>query len=420
MTASPSTPAIDPRVTRAEQRWAVALAGLAIIAAGSFTTLSGLLMSTLSQARGWPPGATAGGVAVNMALYGVTAPFALHAMTRYGIRRVVLIALTALIAGSALCLIANVWLFNLAWGVLVGAGTGALTMAYGAFVARLWFTRSGTASGVLTAAAVVGQFAFLPGWAALAARYGWRAALIGAAGLAAMTMVAQALFLTERRTGVARLRTRHPDRQARLSDVLAVLRRATGEPTFWLIAVHFALCGATTNGLMWSHFTPAATAHGMPAETASFILLLIGLFNVPGTIAAGWLSDRMNRATLLAVVFGLRAATLFALPWLLGQTMTPALLAFGILFGLFDVATVPPVIALSNRVFGAHGPAIFAWLNAAHQLGAGAMVLAGGLIAAVTGNLFGLWLLAGMACLTAAVLVHASRYRPVAWADTSG
>ena len=413
------TPSPEAAVTRGQQMVAVALAGLAIITAGSFTTLSGLLTAELGQALGWTSSATAVGVAINMALYGAAAPFALHAMTRFGIRRVTVIALAGLIVGSALCALGNVWIFNLAWGLIVGSATGALTMAYGAFVARLWFARTGTATGVLTAAAVIGQFAFLPGWAWLAGVFGWRAALVGASSLALVTIVAHGLFMTERASGIKSIQARRLDTNERLSDVLGVLRKAVAQPTFWIIAAHFAMCGATTNGLMWSSFTPAAVNHGMSTEAASTILLLIGLFNVPGTIAAGWLSDRMSRRALLAMVFLLRAATLAVLPWLLADQLTPMLIAFGVVFGLFDVATVPPVIALANQVFGHRGPAVFAWINGAHQLGAGAMVAAGGLIQGTTGSFFGLWLLAAATCVTAALTVYASRYRPIGTAGTA-
>ena len=49
---SASTAALPARVSRRQQIVAVALAGLAIITAGSFTTLSGLLTAELSRALG--------------------------------------------------------------------------------------------------------------------------------------------------------------------------------------------------------------------------------------------------------------------------------------------------------------------------------------------------------------------------------
>ncbi|HCD21618.1 MAG TPA: MFS transporter, partial [Alphaproteobacteria bacterium] len=126
-----------------------------IVAAGSYTTLAGLLITQFSVDLGWTAATVSAGVALNMLLYGVTAPFALILMDRYGIRPVAIGAMTLLLVGSAVCLWPNPLGFNLAWGLLIGLGTGCLTMAYGAHVARLWFPRSvGLVSGVLTAAAV--------------------------------------------------------------------------------------------------------------------------------------------------------------------------------------------------------------------------------------------------------------------------
>ena len=141
--SNPSQSLEDRTVTSAQKTIAVAVAALSIITAGSFTTLSGLLTTELSRTLDWTTSTTAAGVAVNMVLYGAAAPFALHAMERFGIRQVTVAALSLLIVGSAICLTGQPILFNLAWGVIVGIGCGSLTMAYGAFIARLWFERYG-------------------------------------------------------------------------------------------------------------------------------------------------------------------------------------------------------------------------------------------------------------------------------------
>ena len=73
-------------------------------------------------------------------------------------------------------------------------------------------------------------------------------------------------------------------------DLLRYMRRRP----FWILVLLFLICGATTNGIMWSHFTPAAVDCGITVEAASFVLALIGIFNVAGTMAAGWLADRMS------------------------------------------------------------------------------------------------------------------------------
>lgn len=399
-----------PPVTRKQQAVALVIAALSIVTAGSFTTLSGLLTAELAGTAGWTTTTTAPGVAINMILYGASAPFAIHAMNRYGIRVVTVAALGLLIAGSGLCITGNVLLYNLGWGFVVGVGCGTLTMAYGAFIARLWFEKSGTPTGFLTAAAVTGQFALLPVWAELSHTFGWRTSLIGSSVLAAVTIAATLLFLRERTAGLQTISNRYLDRSERLNDVLKTIWDAASTPTFWVIVIHFAMCGATTNGLMWSNFTPAAQDQGLGTAAASTILLLIGIFNIPGTIASGWLCDRVSNRAILAAVFCVRAVALLTLPFILGSTFSWQLVLFGIAFGVFDVATVPPVIALCNRVFGSKGPSVFAWVNTGHQVGAGWMALVGSGIKATTGSFTWLWFFAAAMSLSAAIVVYMSQY----------
>lgn len=151
----------------------------------------------------------------------------------------------------------------------------------------------------------------------------------------------------------------------------------------------------------------------LSTASASTVLLLIGVFNIPGTIASGWLTDRFSKRRILSTSFVCRAMTLLCLPLILGATLNWQLVVFGIAFGLFDVATVPPVIRLCNRVFGRQGPQIFSWLNVSHQLGAGSAALIGSGIKLSTGSFELLWFAAAGVCVIAAVLVYASAYRPI-------
>lgn len=111
--------------------------------------------------------------------------------------------------------------------------------------------------------------------------------------------------------------------------------------------------------------------------------------------------------------------TLLSLPVILGANLDWRLCLFGIVFGLFDVATVPPVIRLCNHVFGYRGPQVFSWVNVSHQLGAGAAALVGSGIKLYTGSFQPLWFVAAGTCLTAAVLVYASQYRPIKGASNT-
>ncbi|WP_340148058.1 MFS transporter, partial [Vreelandella subterranea] len=104
-------------------------------------------------------------------------------------------------------------------------------------------------------------------------------------------------------------------------------------------------------------------------------------------------------------LFILRGASLIWLPFILTQPVGWELIVFAVVFGIFDVATVPPVINLCNQIFGDQGPSAFSWINVAHQLGAGLVALTGGMIAFITGSYFILWFIAGGLCFIAAVIV---------------
>ena len=390
--------------------WAILFAMiLAIIAAGSYTTLAGLLLTKLSLAFAWNATSISTGVAVNMIMYGLVAPFGIFFMERYGVRHVSIAALWFLIAGSAVCLIPNIGLFNVAWGLLVGFGTGLLTMAYGAYVARRWFIeRIGIVTGILTASAVVGQFALLPLWSALADIFGWRAPLIGCAILSFLAILAVIAFVHDEPSPKSVAVTK-PFEDG-LYRVVKILFLSMRNRVFWVLVLLFLICGATTNGIMWSHFTPAAVDCGINVTLASSILFLIGVFNIVGTIGAGWLADRMSSRLILAFVFFGRAGTLLWLPLILVSGFDPKLIIFGVIFGVLDVATVPPVIVLCNRVFDKDGPAIFGWINAFHQIGAGAMAFTGAVIRTNMGSYDMLWIVSGIFCLVATFAVFASCY----------
>ena len=93
-----------------------------------------------------------------------------------------------------------------------------------------------------------------------------------------------------------------PARRDRASGAAArwrsrTLRESARSRTFWILFVTFWICGWSTNGLIGTHFIPAAHDHGMPATTSAGLLALIGIFDIIGTVASGWLTDRVDSAT---------------------------------------------------------------------------------------------------------------------------
>ncbi|MFC5138496.1 MFS transporter [Actinomycetospora rhizophila] len=416
-----ATPTTTTSARRNAWPWAVAAtAFVTLLGASGFRSAPGVFVEPLHAEFGWSTATISSAVSLNLLLYGIVSPFAAALMERFGMRRVVSIALLLVAAGSGLTVfMTTAWQLVLLWGVLVGVGTGSMALAFVAVVTGRWFVRRrGLVSGVLTAAQAAGGLVFLPLMASLAGSVGWRfASLVVAAG-ALVVVPLVLLFLRDRPSDVGTVAHGATPGEDEPEEVVtggaarrtvAVLADAARTGTFWLLAGGFAICGATTVGLLNTHFVPAAHDHGMPATTAAGLLAVVGVFDVLGTIASGYLTDRVDPRKLLAVYYVLRGASLLVLPFLLAPTAAPPLWAFIIFYGLDWVATVPPTVALCRERFGSRAPIVFGWVFAAHQLGSAIAAVGAGLIRDVTGAYDGAWWSAGALCVVAAGLSLAIR-----------
>ncbi|HZB29960.1 MAG TPA: MFS transporter [Streptosporangiaceae bacterium] len=393
--------------------WIVAaVAFVALIGAAGFRATPGVLIVPLQDEFGWTRTATSLAVSVNLILYGLTAPFAAALMDRFGVRRITAAALALVAMGSGLTVFMNAtWQLVLCWGVLVGIGTGSMAMVFAATVANRWFFRHrGLVIGVLTAGGAAGQLIFLPVLAWLADRHGWRSAalMVAVAALAVVPLVM--LVLRDRPAdvglepyGATGPVDAPPATGGTARTAAAALRAAARRKEFWLLAGGFFICGASTNGLVGTHFIPAAHDHGMAETTAAGLLALVGVFDIVGTIMSGWLTDRMDSRLLLGWYYGLRGLSLLTLPLLFADSPHPSMLVFVIFYGLDWVATVPPTVALSGEIFGPdRGTIVFGWVFAAHQIGAAAAAGVAGLIRTSLGTYTLAWWSIGVICLFAA------------------
>ncbi|GAB1645244.1 MFS transporter [Krasilnikovia sp. MM14-A1259] len=406
---------------RIHPAWAVAaVAFVALVGAAGFRATPSVLLRPLHDEFGWSLATISAAVSVNLLLYGLTAPFAAALMDAFGIRRVVMGALLLVAAGSGLTVLMNAsWQLVLCWGVLVGLGTGSMALAFVATVTNRWFVqRRGLVTGVLTAGGAAGQLIFLPVLARLTADHGWRTAAltVASAALLVVPLVWWRLRNSPADLGVTAYGA--PPAEARAVNpapavagaggaagaALRALRQASRTRAFWLLAGGFAICGATTNGLIGTHFIPAAHDHGMPETTAAGLLALVGLFDIAGTIASGWLTDRVDSRLLLGAYYALRGLSLLVLPALFAATAHPSMVVFILFYGLDWVATVPPTVALCREYFGAGGAIVFGWVFAAHQVGAAVAATAAGLVRDRLGAYDAAWYTAGALALGASLL----------------
>ncbi|MER5264895.1 MFS transporter [Actinosynnema sp. NPDC002837] len=401
---------------RSRQNWAWVVAGVAFIAlvgAAAFRATPGALIEPLQREFGWSTATIGFAVSVNLMLFGLTAPFAAALMERLGVRKVVASALTLVAVGSGLTVfMTTAWQLVLFWGVLVGLGTGSMALAFVATITGRWFVKHrGLVTGILTAGGATGQLVFLPVVAALSESSGWRSASV-VVSVAALAVVPLALlFLRDHPADVGvppyggdEIVPVPPSTGGAARRALGALRSAARTGPFWFLAAGFAICGATTNGLVGTHFIPAAHDHGMPTTTAAGLLALVGIFDIVGTVLSGWLTDRVDSRVLLAVYYALRGASLLVLPELFHDSVHPSMLVFIIFYGLDWVATVPPTVALCRQVFGLSAPVVFGWVFASHQIGAAIAATAAGLTRDHFGDYAPAWYVAGLLSIGAAFL----------------
>jgi predicted MFS family arabinose efflux permease len=347
------------------------------------------------------------------------------------------VALLLIAAGSGLSVgVTSSWQLVLLWGVLIGLGTGSMALVFAAIVANCWFVRRrGLVMGVLTAASATGQLVFLPVVALMSERSGWRSAslVVAAAALAVIPLVLLRLRDSPAELGVApygaptglpvdsRGRVTWPSATLPVRGptsgtfgpsergtpgaarrAVEILGEAARTRTFWALAGGFAICGASTNGLIATHFIPSAHDHGMAETTAAGLLAVVGVFDIVGTVASGWLTDKVNPRLLLAAYYSLRGAGLLMLPGLLSDSLHPSIIAFVVVYGLDWVATVPPTAALCREAFGEAGSIVFGWVFVAHQIGAAVVSVGAGVIRDTTGQYTMAWVGAACLCLVAA------------------
>ena len=388
---------------------------LVLLCSAGIRATPSVMILPLEQEFGWNRSTISVVISVNIALYGLIGPFSAAAMQRFGIRRVVLLALVLLATGTALSTLMHMpWHMLLSWGLLVGAGTGVAANTLGATIVSRWFeARRGLAMGLLTASAATGQMVFLPLMAAMVGSYGWRsvAFLVSAVALLAIPLVW--LLLPESPAAIGQrmvgqttdLKEDAVSKKNPLAIAFDALRSSVRMPDFWLLFFSFFVCGLSTNGYIGTQFIAMCNDYGINEVGGASILAAMGMLDLIGTTLSGWLSDRYNPRVLLFWYYGLRGVALIFLPYAFGLQYY-GLAIFAIFYGLDWIATVPPTVRLANDVFGRlAAPIVFGWIVAGHQLGAATATTLAGYLRATLGNYTLSSIMMGVACLIGAVMV---------------
>ena len=395
----------------------VAVTFVAMLVAAGVRSVPAVLIVPWENEFGWSPATISFAIAVQLMLFGLVGPFSAGFIDRFGLRRTMLVGLGMMVIGMGTLPFVNApWQLQPILGIFMGLSVGALAMVMAAMVANRWFVaRRGLVMGLLSGSTAAGQLLFLPSMAQLVVHLGWRPAVLIGSVVLLVAIPLVWLFVRDdphdvglKPFGAAPDAPDLPPPVRANPFVAAFTALGTGSQSrdFWLLSGSFFICGASTIGLIGTHFIPACLDHGIPETSAAGILGAMGVCNVIGTTASGWLSDRFDSRILLCWYYASRGASLLFLPYAFDMNNPWGLAIFGLFYGLDWIATVPPTVKLATAAFGPQqSGVIYGWIIVMHQVGSAFAAYGGGLLRTIAGTYTDAFWTSGALCMIAAILV---------------
>ncbi len=358
----------------------------------------GLFLTPITAANSWSREVFSLALAIQVIVWGATQPFAGAVADRFGTMRV-------FVAGAALYCGGLAWMayarteleFDLSAGVLCGLGIAgtSFTLVIAAFSKLMPLHMRSLAFGVGTAAGSFGQFLFSPLAVGFIEWFGWRHALV-AFGLITLTVIPLAFAI---RTPPMDTGVHHGVSKQSLFEALG---EAFGHRSYVLLVLGFFTCGFQLL-FITVHLPAYLVDRGLSVDAGAWTIGVIGLFNIIGSISAGWIGDRMPKRYLLSIIYMVRSFAVIAFISL--PVTTTSSLVFGAVMGLLWLSTVPPTSALVALMFGTRWMAtLFGFAFFSHQVGGFLGVWLGGLLYTTTGSYDVIWWLSvGLGVISAII-----------------
>jgi len=357
----------------------------------------GLFVFPISGSTGVSIVAISFAMAVGQFMWGVAQPIAGACADRFGFTPVLIGGVLLLAVGTALTpYFTSSFGLVITIGILsaIGSGAGSFSVMIGALAQRLTPRERATASGLITGGGSFGQFLFAPITQKLISTWGWMGAMwsLGAIALLALPLV-KAVAGTEHHAGAFAERD---------GGMKATLRTAFGNSSYLLLHGSFLTCGFHIAFLV-THLPGEVDLCGLPASVASWTLAIIGLANIAGSFAAGWMLNHFRGKYILFGMYGSR--TLLILIYLAAPKTewTFYLLAVGL--GFSWLGTAPPTAGVVGKLFGTRYLAtLYGMTMLSHQTGAFFGAWLGGLAFAHYGNYLSMWYADALFAAIAALL----------------
>jgi len=342
----------------------------------------GLFLQPMSADLHWGRETFALAIAVQNLVWGATQPFAGMLADKYGTGKIVVIGAALYVLGlAAMAHASTPLLFVLTSGVLIGVGLSGVTFSVVAGVLGRKFPpeKRSMALGISAAAGSFGQFAMLPATQWLLSNVGWYGALLTLAAIG-LLMAPLAAAMVEKRVGAA-----HMFQQS----AGEAIREAMSHRGYLLLTIGFFVCGFQVV-FIGVHLPAYLADHGLPPHVAVTALALVGLFNIVGTYATGWLGSRMPKRHILSAIYFGRAVVIALFVWL---PLSPlSVYAFAVALGLLWLSTIPPTNGIVAQIFGVRYLAMLSGVTFfSHQIGSFLGAWLGGKLYDSTGSYDVVW-----------------------------
>jgi predicted MFS family arabinose efflux permease len=396
-------PDFDPAKT-ATTTLVIVAGALILSAAMGIRQTFGLFIGPFSFDRGLPVTLIAFAIALHNLVWGFAQPFAGAAADRYGSAPVVAFGASTFAAGLALSALApSGTMLVIGMGLLVGIGVSCTT--FGVVLPAVGRMASpekrSVAMGLVSAGGSAGQVLMVPLVQGIRLHAGIATSLLVLAFV--MLLIAPLGIVLDRRAQV------HAAAQARAQVVdnapeplREILAKATRHRGYRLLTLGFFTCGFQL-AFIATHLPEYLSLCHMPIGLGATALALIGLFNMAGSWACGWLGGRFRQHHVLGWLYLIRSATIgafFVLP-----KSTLSVVIFAAVMGLTWLGTVPLTSGLVAKVFGTrHLGSLFGLCFLSHQIGSFLGAWLGGLVFDLTGSYSLLWEATVVAGLVAAML----------------
>lgn len=388
---------------------AIVIAGCAVaLVTFGPRSVFGLFLLPMSQEYGWGRDVFGLAVAVQNLLWGLGSPFAGAVADRFGTVRVLCGGALLYAAGLALMAFAtSPGLLHLSAGVMVGFGLSAASFnlvlaAFGKLLPNEW---KSLGFGAATAAGSFGQFLFPPLARGLMDSIGWHETLLVFAACLLLVMPFS-LALATRGAGAAQAGPSAPQQ-----SIGAALNEALRHPSYVMLVLGFFTCGFQL-AFVTVHMPAFLVDKGMTLTVGANTLALIGLFNILGSLTAGYLSTRMSRKWLLALIYFGRGVAIIG--FVLAPVTPMSCYVFGAAMGFLWLSTVPPTSGLVMLMFGTRYMAmLYGFAFFSHQVGGFLGVWLGGILYERTGSYDWVWWLSVALSFASAAINLPIQERPV-------